>query len=158
MPSSLIEHKTKIEDDRNSRPLSLPTNHKKRVIGPAIMPPPGYSYQEEEDDIIGPILPKDLKERSDDIGLQKTIQEFEERAERMRKALEPNDQGDKLLQRGEWMLVPPETKFLGETPTNMRSRQFKKRAQDQSYSDNSLWTETPAEREERLKKQKIYQR
>lgn len=35
----------------------------------------------------------------------------------------------------------------------MRSRQFKKKAQDPSNSDNSLWTETPAEREERLKKQ-----
>lgn len=35
----------------------------------------------------------------------------------------------------------------------MRSRQFKKKTQDPSNSDNSLWTETPAEREERLKKQ-----
>jgi len=51
------------------------------------------------------------------------------------------------------MLVPPEKSFLGETPTNMRSRQFKKRAPNSSESDNSLWTETPAEREERLKKQ-----
>jgi len=35
----------------------------------------------------------------------------------------------------------------------MRSRQFKKRAQDPKDNDNSLWTETPVEREERLKKQ-----
>ncbi|RIA85275.1 hypothetical protein C1645_741698 [Glomus cerebriforme] len=158
IPSSLIgEHKSKIEDnDHKSLQHSASnldsSNHKKRVIGPAMMPPPGHdSYQEE--DIIGPILSKDSKEGRDDSGLQKTIQEFEERAERMRKALESNHQSDKPLQRGEWMLVPPETKFLGETPTNMRSRQFKKRAQDSRDSDNSLWTETPAEREERLKKQ-----
>ncbi|CAB4378167.1 unnamed protein product [Rhizophagus irregularis] len=153
------KHDSEVSEDTPIDPMlpqgrALP-NYKKRVIGPAVMPPPGYSHQEEkeEEDIIGPILPKGFKEGSDDSNLQKTIQEFEERAEKMRKALEPNDQGDKPLQRGEWMLVPPETKFLGETPTNMRSRQFKKKTQDPSNSDNSLWTETPAEREERLKKQ-----
>jgi hypothetical protein len=98
IPSSSIgKHKTKIEDyDRNSCQQTLPTNsddsssHKKRVIGPAVMPPPGYnSYQEYEDegDAIGPVLPKDF-EKDDDSCLQKTIQEIEERAERMRKALE----------------------------------------------------------------------
>lgn len=76
------------EDPMLPQGRALP-NYKKRVIGPTVMPPPGYSHQEEEKvDIIGPILPKDFKEGSDDSGLQKTIQEFEERAERMRKALE----------------------------------------------------------------------
>jgi hypothetical protein len=100
MSSSLIgKQNTKIEDkDHNSRQHSLPTNlesgssgHKRRVIGPAMMPPFGNgNYQEleeEEEDIIGPILPKTFKDDKDDVGLQKTIQEFEERAERMREAL-----------------------------------------------------------------------
>ncbi|CAG8650384.1 1452_t:CDS:2 [Funneliformis mosseae] len=156
IPSSSIgKHKMNGEDNDRKLRNSLPVNsegtssHKKRVIGPAMMPPPEYSnYQEyeEEEEIVGPVLPKDFKEGNNDDGLLRTIQEFEERAERMRKTLEP-------LQRGEWMLVPPEAKFLGETPTNMRSRQFKKRAHNPNDNDNSLWTETPAEREERLKKQ-----
>ncbi|CAI2184326.1 13709_t:CDS:2 [Funneliformis geosporum] len=163
IPSSSIgEHNMKDEDNDRKLRNSLPaisegtSSHKKRVIGPAMMPPPEYSnYQEyeTEEEIVGPVLPKDFNEGNDDNGLLKTIREFEERAERMRKTLESNEQGDKPLQRGEWMLVPPETKFLGETPTNMRSRQFKKRAVNPNDNDNSLWTETPAEREERLKKQ-----
>ncbi len=97
--SSIGKHKTKNKDyDRKLRQPSLPSNSegnssnpKKRVIGPTMMPPPQYdNYQryEEEEDIIGPVLPKDFKESSDDSDLQRTIQEFEERAERMRKTLE----------------------------------------------------------------------
>jgi|tagenome__1003787_1003787.scaffolds.fasta_scaffold20277761_1 hypothetical protein len=95
--SSLIgKHKTKIEDyDRNSRQQSLPTklesSHKKRVIGPAIIPPSGInSYRGYEEEVtIGPVFSQDFKEDNDS-GLQKTIQEIEERAERMRKTLEVN--------------------------------------------------------------------
>lgn len=88
------KHDSEVSEDTPIDPMlpqgrALP-NYKKRVIGPAVMPPPGYSHQEEkeEEDIIGPILPKGFKEGSDDSNLQKTIQEFEERAEKMRKALE----------------------------------------------------------------------
>jgi hypothetical protein len=81
------KHDSEVSENTITGPM-LPQGSKKRVIGPAVMPPPGYSHQEEEEDIIGPILPKDFKEESVDSSLQKTIQEFEERAERMRKALE----------------------------------------------------------------------
>ncbi|KAF0554086.1 hypothetical protein F8M41_019580 [Gigaspora margarita] len=123
-------------------------NPRRRAIGPTLPHPTEYSNFDEEEDIIGPILPKDFEENKDDLILQQTIQEFEERA----RQAEPEDKTDKPLQRGEWMLVPPESKFLGETPTNMRSRNFKQRTYDPEVNDNSLWTETPADRQIRLQK------
>ncbi|CAG8805404.1 5317_t:CDS:2, partial [Racocetra persica] len=106
-----------------------------------------------EQNVDSQLLPKDFEKNKDDLILQQTIQEFEERAEKMRQTLEPDDKADKPLQRGEWMLVPPESTFLGETPTNMRSRQFKRRTHDPEKNDNSLWTETPADRQIRLQKE-----
>ncbi|CAG8681081.1 9282_t:CDS:2 [Dentiscutata heterogama] len=133
-------------------------NPRRRPIGPTLPHPTEYSNFDEEDVVIGPILPKDFEENKDDLILQQTIQEFEERAEKMRQTLEPDDKTDKPLQRGEWMLVPPESKFLGETPTNMRSRSFKQKTHDPEKIDNSLWTETPADRQIRLQKQSTSQK
>ncbi|CAJ0769608.1 9347_t:CDS:2, partial [Entrophospora sp. SA101] len=62
---------------------------------------------------------------------------------------------DKSLERGEWMLVPPSSNFLGGSTTSMKSRKFKQKTTDPSSADNSLWTETPAERKERLQKEVI---
>ncbi|CAG8827737.1 8558_t:CDS:2, partial [Cetraspora pellucida] len=129
---------------------------KRRPFGPALPNPTEYlnfDEEEEEEIVIGPVLPENFEKDKDDLILQQTIQEFEERAEKMRQTSEPDNKADKPLQRGEWMLVPPESTFLGETPTNMRSRQFKQRAHDPEKKDNSLWTETPADRQIRLQKE-----
>ncbi|CAH1760260.1 2145_t:CDS:2 [Entrophospora sp. SA101] len=96
------------------------TPTKKRIIGPAMMPytedfDSYESEQEEVEDIIGPVLPKSFGKEQDE------------------------DDSNKSLERGEWMLVPPSSNFLG----------------DPSSADNSLWTETPAERKERLQKEVI---
>ncbi|CAJ0645019.1 6516_t:CDS:2 [Entrophospora sp. SA101] len=141
------------------------TPTKKRIIGPAMMPytedfDSYESEQEEVEDIIGPVLPKSFgKEQDEDDSsyLSTTIKEFEERAEKMRQKLESNtkEKTDKSLERGEWMLVPPSSNFLGGSTTSMKSRKFKQKTTDPSSADNSLWTETPAERKERLQKEVI---
>ncbi|CAG8637155.1 4623_t:CDS:2, partial [Scutellospora calospora] len=125
----------------------------RRPIGPEIPHPKYSNFDEEEDDeiVIGPVLPKGFEENNDELILKRTIQEFEERAEKNASSI--RDKSDKPLQRGEWMLVPPESKFLGETPTNMRSRQFKQRTHDPAKLNNSLWTETPADRLTRLQQE-----
>ncbi|CAG8520367.1 2140_t:CDS:2 [Ambispora leptoticha] len=100
------------------------------------------------------VLPKGFSDEiNDEIEMQAKIREFEQRAEKMRRELRPNDSdSEKKTERGEWMIVPPKAGFLGESPTNMRSRQFSKKEYDPSKIDNSLWTETPAERIERIQK------
>ncbi|CAG8463826.1 2629_t:CDS:2 [Ambispora gerdemannii] len=138
---------------------SLNKKSSRRVVGPAAPPPPEFLANlqngevEEEEDIIGPVLPKGFSDEiNDEIEMQTKIHEFEQRAEKMRRELRPDDSdSEKKTERGEWMIVPPKAGFLGESPTNMRSRQFNKKEYDPSKVDNSLWTETPAERIERIK-------
>lgn len=59
----------------------------------------------------------------------------------------------KKLQREEWMLVPPQSGDLLASldPTKARPRQFaRSAAPSRDNSGSSLWTETPAERQQRL--------
>ncbi|KAG6823283.1 hypothetical protein H0H87_001442, partial [Tephrocybe sp. NHM501043] len=59
----------------------------------------------------------------------------------------------KAIKRDEWMLVPPSSSdHLGNLdPTKLKARQFSKSTAPVSKkADNSLWTETPAERQQRL--------
>ncbi|KAF9231604.1 hypothetical protein BU15DRAFT_90866 [Melanogaster broomeanus] len=71
------------------------------------------------------------------------VQEFLEREERRKK--------NKLV-REEWMLVPPKAgDLLGSLdPTKLKARQFGRGSAPARDSDTSLWTETPAERQQRL--------
>ncbi|CAG8599251.1 9506_t:CDS:2 [Paraglomus occultum] len=126
------------------------------IIGPA-MPPPGYladqkEDEEDEEDMVGPVLPKGFIPYAYEDEVDDKVAEIEERAARMRKQLDLDNTSaqDKPLERGEWMLVPPEARFLDGSTTNMKSRQFKKISRDPSQDNNSLWTETPAEREKRI--------
>ncbi|KAG0276029.1 hypothetical protein BGZ96_003500 [Linnemannia gamsii] len=85
---------------------------------------------------------------------QSTIRAFEERAERMRRKLDGKDEEvsevkDKKLIREDWMMVPPESRILGDDPLKITARTFQKR--EQAPQDSSLWTETPADREKRLR-------
>ncbi|KAJ8520847.1 hypothetical protein ONZ45_g2365 [Pleurotus djamor] len=59
----------------------------------------------------------------------------------------------KALKRDEWMLVPPSSSDLlaNLDPTKLsKGRQFSRSAAPPRQTDNSLWTETPAERQQRL--------
>lgn len=96
---------------------SGPEPPKKRVAGPA-MPPPSSSHQQhyrrsysddEDDDLVGPR--PDLAAVEFDTEEYEALVRREEIEARARKARE----GDKeeKVERGEWMLVPPEAKKLG---------------------------------------------
>jgi len=59
----------------------------------------------------------------------------------------------KTLKRDEWMLVPPSSSDLLSTldPTKLnKPRQFSRSTATPKKVDNTLWTETPAEKQQRL--------
>ncbi|OCH94179.1 hypothetical protein OBBRIDRAFT_789527 [Obba rivulosa] len=122
----------------------------KKVIGPTLPPHLAHLRQEEEedDDDVGPQpLPVgyELEEKNG-------VQEFLEKEERRRKQIEEAAK-PKALQREEWMLKPPSSHDLLSSidPTKLnRPRQFARTAQPSRDTDNSLWTETPAERQQRI--------
>ncbi|KIK15983.1 hypothetical protein PISMIDRAFT_686812, partial [Pisolithus microcarpus 441] len=74
-----------------------------------------------------------------------------EREERRRKNVE-EARKPKKLQREEWMLVPPKKGGLLASlgPTKLKARQFGRSSGPGHDADSSLWTETPAERLQRL--------
>ncbi|KAF8060770.1 hypothetical protein FPV67DRAFT_1673615 [Lyophyllum atratum] len=129
----------------------------KRVVGPSLPSyPPTYdpkfhsAYEDEDDsdDDFGPRpLPAGVKH------VERTaVQEFMEREERRRREAEEAAK-PKAPKRDEWMLVPPSSSdLLGNLdPTKLKARQFSRSAAPATKKvDNSLWTETPAERQQRL--------
>ncbi|KAH9850625.1 hypothetical protein C2E23DRAFT_834741 [Lenzites betulinus] len=122
----------------------------KKVLGPTLPPfMAGPRYEEEEDDDdVGPRpLPPGYAEEEKD-----GVQEFLEREERRRKQIEEASK-PKKPKREEWMLVPPSSSDLLASidPTKLtKPRQFARTAQPSRNTDNSLWTETPAERQQRI--------
>ncbi|KAG6848247.1 hypothetical protein H0H93_001973 [Arthromyces matolae] len=150
------------------------SNGAKRVAGPSLPSyPPIYDpkyhsvYQDDDDDDddVGPRpLPAGMKHAETN-----AAQEFMEREER-RRILAEEAAKPKAIQREEWMLVPPSSSdllgsryiLLNIVPTCpdeitaldpkklTKARQFSKSTAVQSTSDTSLWTETPAERQQRL--------
>ncbi|KAG6890871.1 hypothetical protein C0992_012007 [Termitomyces sp. T32_za158] len=129
----------------------------KRVSGPSLPSYPpiydpkyhaAYNEDDDDDDDFGPKpLPAGVKHAETD-----AVQEFMEREERRRKVAEEAGK-PKAPKRDEWMLVPPSSSdLLGNLdPTKLKARQFSKSAGLVSNkTDNSLWTETPAERQQRL--------
>ncbi|RUP45276.1 hypothetical protein BC936DRAFT_148378 [Jimgerdemannia flammicorona] len=132
-------------------------------VGPTL--PPGFGEPqgmrmepEQEDWVIGPVLPKNFGSEEDNLSY--TIAEIEERARRARQELEGPDQDTAtsgIIEREEWMLVPPEAKFLGGADP-MNSRSFSKKNVDPAKIDSSGWTETPADREKRLREGKSSQK
>ncbi|KAI0662363.1 hypothetical protein C8Q70DRAFT_957809 [Cubamyces menziesii] len=122
----------------------------KKVIGPTLPPSvagPRFEDEEDDDDVGPRPLPAGyvLEEKDG-------VQEFLEREERRRKQLEEASK-PKAPKREEWMLVPPSSSdLLGSIdPTKLtRPRQFARTAQTSRDADRSLWTETPAERQQRI--------
>ncbi|KAH9927426.1 uncharacterized protein BXZ73DRAFT_48808 [Epithele typhae] len=140
------------EDYAPALPPHLAAAREKRVLGPA-MPSAARArrYEDEEDEDeedVGPMpLPYGVVLEEKD-----AVQEFMEREERRRKQLEEAAK-PKAPKREEWMLVPPSSSdLLGSIdPTKLtRGRQFARTAQPARDADRSLWTETPAERQQRL--------
>jgi len=119
----------------------------RRVLGPTVSSAQPQ-YDSDSDSDVGPQPPPAnavaTKEKSG-------VQEFLEREERRKKNIEEAKQPKKLV-REEWMLVPPKAgDLLGSLdPTKLKARQFGRSAAPARDLDSSLWTETPAERQQRL--------
>ncbi|GLB36803.1 putative protein of unknown function (DUF3752) [Lyophyllum shimeji] len=177
IPPDLLNNQVKDEDDEDDYVPELPpdlaaahsaagpstvemsassSSAARRVVGPSLPSyPPTYdpklhaAYEEEDDDDVGPKpLPAGVKYAEKD-----AVQEFMEREERRRKEAEEAAK-PKALKRDEWMLVPPSSSDLLAKldPTKLKGgRQFSRSsAPAAGKTDSSLWTETPAERQQRL--------
>ncbi|KAA1085465.1 hypothetical protein PGT21_008040 [Puccinia graminis f. sp. tritici] len=154
-------------------PKFLPTKPPK-TIGPTL--PPGFVIsdslndqdddddEEEDERVAGPApLPAHL---ASTVGLQNEgVVALKEREERQKES-ERIERESKLLKREEWMLLPPKELDLQATidPTKIKARGFKQTSKphssstDRQTSAGSLWTETPAERSQRLADEAIGKR
>ncbi|GAA5961917.1 hypothetical protein JCM8115_001609 [Rhodotorula mucilaginosa] len=138
-----------------SLPTLGPTLPPRRAVGPS-RPPYGTAEDGEDDSDgeVGPLPPPVGQQVDDDAG----VRLFREREERERRK-QQEEAENKKPKREEWMLVPPKEMDLLSSmdTTKLKSRGFAtgKAAQRASGSDSSsgvnLWTETPAERQERLR-------
>ncbi|KAJ8703356.1 hypothetical protein PTI98_001983 [Pleurotus ostreatus] len=115
---------------------------------------------DDDDDDYTPLPPDLVASRSSDKPLpagikyreQDAVAQFIEKEEARRKNAEEAAK-PKTLKRDEWMLVPPSSSdLLGNLdPTKLnKPRQFSRSAAPAREVDNSLWTETPAERQQRI--------
>ncbi|KAJ7155146.1 hypothetical protein C8R46DRAFT_1356392 [Mycena filopes] len=127
---------------------------KKPVAGPTM--PPSYSptydrrvqYHDpnESDDDVGPRpLPAGVGFAEQD-AVKEFMAKEEKRTQEVEEAAKP-----KAPKRDEWMLVPPTSSVLGNLdPTKLKPRQFARTSAAPRNTDNTLWIETPAERQQRL--------
>ncbi|KAK2459794.1 hypothetical protein APHAL10511_008226 [Amanita phalloides] len=124
----------------------------RRPIGPTL--PPQISqqhhitYDEDEDDEIGPRPPPPGRHQEVEDAVKRFMEVEETRRKKIEEAAKP-----KALQREEWMLKPPSSSdLLGSLdPSRLKApRQFSRSTAPPRKADNSLWTETPAEKQQRL--------
>jgi hypothetical protein len=134
-------------------PDMIASSSKKPVVGPTMPPayPPTYDrrvqyHADDSDDDVGPRpLPAGVRFEERD-----AVKEFMEKEEKRRREVEEAAK-PKAPKRDEWMLVPPSSSVLGNLdPTKLKPRQFARSAAPSRDTDNTLWTETPAERQQRL--------
>ncbi|GAA5823792.1 hypothetical protein JCM11251_003295 [Rhodosporidiobolus azoricus] len=125
----------------------------RQVAGPSFPPPQPYGAADDSDDDFGPMpLPEGVTyEENDGARL------FREREERQAEKERKEREGAGKPKREEWMLVPPKEMDLLSSmdTTKLKSRGFatgKAAAQaGKKEGPSNLWTETPAERQQRLK-------
>ncbi|KAJ7174518.1 hypothetical protein C8R46DRAFT_1252116 [Mycena filopes] len=105
-----------------------------------------YHDPNDSDDDVGPRpLPAGVG-----FAEQDAAKEFMAKEEKRRKEAEDAAK-PKAPKRDEWMLVPPTSSVLGNLdPTKLKPRQFARTSAAPRGADNTLWTETPAERQQRL--------
>ncbi|KAJ3483558.1 hypothetical protein NLI96_g6227 [Meripilus lineatus] len=142
---------------RSAPPSSSSNAKSKPVAGPTLSsqsklrsthPQLQREDEEDSDDDYGPQpLPQGVV-----LEQNEGVREFLEKEERRRKQIEEASK-PKTLKREEWMLVPPSSSdLLGSIdPTKLnKPRQFARSAAPRRDVDTTLWTETPAERQQRL--------
>ncbi|WVQ81589.1 hypothetical protein IAT38_003713 [Cryptococcus sp. DSM 104549] len=132
------------------RPLgpSLPGAGPSRPPGPAPGPGPAYPDEDSDDEVIGPMPVPSLSGEAEDGS--DAVREFMEREERRRKEAEEKDR-PVVKKRDEWMLVPPTAGVLSNVdPLRKRPTTFSRSAAPSEAPDTTLWTETPAEKAQRI--------
>ncbi|KAH9964588.1 hypothetical protein BC827DRAFT_1188051 [Russula dissimulans] len=134
-------------------PASVAPAPARRMIGPARGP---FRREEEEEESgeeeIGPAPPPPPSVAGRTNAREDAVAEFLQKEAQRRQAIEEAAR-PKTLQRDEWMLVPPAASDLLSTldPTKLnKPRQFSRSTAPAKVVDNTLWTETPAERQQRL--------
>ncbi|KAL8283735.1 hypothetical protein RQP46_005530 [Phenoliferia psychrophenolica] len=153
---------------RSSAPTAGPSLPSKVVQGPSLPPgfaPPSASssssyrretplsapYLDDDDDDFGPMpLPAGMKPLDND-----GARAFKEREEREAEKRRKEAAGKGKPQREEWMLVPPKEMDLMSTmdTTKLKSRTFQQSTKvvtGPKPGGPNLWTETPAERQQRM--------
>ncbi|KAJ7649382.1 hypothetical protein DFH06DRAFT_553287 [Mycena polygramma] len=135
-------------------PDMVASSSKKPIVGPTMPPayPPTYDRRvqyhdpNDSDDDVGPRpLPAGVNFEERD-----AVKEFMAKEEKRRKEVEEAAK-PKAPKRDEWMLVPPTSSVLGNLdPTKLKPRQFARTSAPSKSTDTTLWTETPAERQQRL--------
>ncbi|CAE6363871.1 unnamed protein product [Rhizoctonia solani] len=127
--------------------LAGPSKPAPRQIGPTLpsRPPPEDS---ESDDDYGPMPPPaGLSSYESNDGVKEFLERERRREENIEEAKKP-----KALKRDDWMLAPPTSSdlFSSLDPTKLKNRQFSRSTNDKKAAASNLWTETPAERQQRL--------
>ncbi|KAJ1310718.1 hypothetical protein OPQ81_009241 [Rhizoctonia solani] len=127
--------------------LTGPPKPAPRQLGPTLpsRPPPEDS---ESDDDYGPMpLPEGASSNEDNDGVKEFLERERKREENIEEAKKP-----KALKRDDWMLAPPTSSdlFSSLDPTKLKNRQFSRSTNDKKAAASNLWTETPAERQQRL--------
>ncbi|ESK86473.1 hypothetical protein Moror_9878 [Moniliophthora roreri MCA 2997] len=133
---------------RSSGPEAGPSIANRKIQGP-VLPSSNPGYDDDSDDDVGPMpLPPGYEGLTEVDGVKQFLEQEEKRRKNIEEAAKP-----KALKRDEWMLVPPSSSDLLGTldPKKLsKGRQFSKSAAPAKNNDMSLWTETPAERQQRL--------
>ncbi|KAJ3367944.1 hypothetical protein GGF31_007004 [Allomyces arbusculus] len=167
---------TEGSDDSKSGPAPAPALAPARArvspaVGPARPPPPhgpssssrpsaaSEDDDDDDDDVVGPRPPSPtLLALQQDPAYLAALQQREAadrlaaaERDRAQAAADAAAAASAEPQRGEWMLVPPTALAPGLAANPMRSRTFAKREAD--YNVDKRWTESPAERAERLRRE-----
>ncbi|CAE6451482.1 unnamed protein product [Rhizoctonia solani] len=143
-----------------------------RQLGPTLPPRPPPEDSESDDDY-GPMpLPAGLSSNNEEgDGVKEFLERERRRQENIEEAKKPkalkrddwmlapptssdlfSSKKPKALKRDDWMLAPPTSSdlFSSLDPTKLKSRQFSRSTNDKKSAASNLWTETPAERQQRL--------
>ncbi|KAN0121448.1 Protein of unknown function (DUF3752) domain containing protein [Russula decolorans] len=149
LPPDLAAARANANANANPTPTPSVPPAARRPIGPARGPLQQREEEEEEsEDEIGPAPPPSSSSHVHEDAVIDFMQKEAQRRQAIEEAARP-----KTLKREEWMLVPPSSSDLLSTldPTKLnKPRQFSRSTATPKIVDNSLWTETPAERQQRL--------
>ncbi|KAJ9122321.1 hypothetical protein QFC22_001742 [Naganishia vaughanmartiniae] len=155
-PHLLAKRKNAIASSSAPPAHSPPRSTVTKNVGPTLPPhlAARREYQsdsDDDDDDVGPSI--HMASRGESAG--DGVREFLEREARIAKEREEAAK-PKEMKRDEWMLVPPENADFVKTIDPLKGRGFSRMAiEPKKAQDMTLWTETPAERQQRLRDEVI---